>query len=165
MLWLDKGDKGSKFFFNILKQKQCKERIDKIWVDGKEIDADEEILNLFNKFYKQLFSSEDSPSSKVARVKCKDLIPKLVSPNEVISLCRPFSVEEIIRAINSLHNDKAPGRDGLTIEFYKANISWIANDLLEIYNEAIKTKTMGININRGLIKLIPKEGDKALTKN
>lgn len=115
MLWLDKGDKGSKFFFNILKQKQCKERIDKLWVDEKEIAVGEEILSEFSKFYKQLFSSEDSPTSKVARIKCKDLIPKLVSPDEVISLSRPFLVEEIIRAINSLHNDKAPGPDGLTI--------------------------------------------------
>lgn len=120
-----------------------------------------EFLNL----YKLLFSSEDSPASRIARDKCGTLIPKIVSPDEVKYLSKPFSTEEIIRAINSLHNDKAQGPDGLTIEFYKANIAWIVDDLLEVYNEATRTRSLGIDINRGLIKLIPKEGDKALIKN
>lgn len=74
-------------------------------------------------------------------------------------------VEEIKRAINSLHNDKAPGLDGHTIEFYKANIKWIAHDLLEVYREAYEQGSLGADINKGLIKLLPKEGDRALIKN
>ncbi|XP_059064555.1 uncharacterized protein LOC131856693 [Cryptomeria japonica] len=51
------------------------------------------------------------------------------------------------------------------MEFYKANIKWICKDLLNIYNEAIDVGTLGREINSGIIKLIPKEGDKALLKN
>lgn len=35
MLWLSQGDKGSKLFFNLLKQKQCKENISYGWMARK----------------------------------------------------------------------------------------------------------------------------------
>lgn len=74
-------------------------------------------------------------------------------------------VHEIKDAIRALKDNKAPGPDGLLVEFYKTNIDWIADDLYDIYNEALATGTLGEFINRGIIKLIPKEGDKALIKN
>ncbi|XP_059076993.1 uncharacterized protein LOC131876187 [Cryptomeria japonica] len=74
-------------------------------------------------------------------------------------------IDEIQKAINSLHNDKAPGPDGLLVEFYKANLNWICSDLLDIYNEALGKGSLGNVINKGTIKFIPKDGDKALVKN
>ena len=34
-----------------------------------------------------------------------------------------ISLDKIIDAINSQNNNKSPGNDGLTAEFYKTNIS------------------------------------------
>ena len=62
-------------------------------------------------------------------------------------------------------NDKAPGPDGIIVEFYKKNIDWIGNELLNLYNEAYSKGTLGSCINLGVIKLIPKEGDRSLIKN
>ena len=57
------------------------------------------------------------------------------------------------------------GPDGLLVEFYKANINCICKDLLENFNEALNSRSLGCSINRGIIKLIPKDGDKTLLKN
>lgn len=64
-----------------------------------------------------------------------------------------------------MSNDKAPRPDGLPVEFYKSNIEWITEDFIQLYNEAINYSTLGLEINRGVIKLIPKYGDKSLIKN
>ena len=62
-------------------------------------------------------------------------------------------------------NGKSPGADGLPIEFYKKNIDWVANELLEVYVEAFDVVSLGNEINKGVIKIIPKNGDKYQVKN
>lgn len=68
-------------------------------------------------------------------------------------------------AISSMGNSRSPRPDGFPVEFYKKNIEWIVDDLHDLYLEAISKGTLRREINQGLIKLIPKEGDKTLVKN
>lgn len=58
--WLQLGDKGSKFFFNFLKQKQVKERVDKLWVDGNKVVHIDSIKEESYCFYQSLFLLEDT---------------------------------------------------------------------------------------------------------
>ncbi|XP_059067565.1 uncharacterized protein LOC131858359 [Cryptomeria japonica] len=88
-----------------------------------------------------------------------------ISKGESNLLKQNFTIDEIRKAINSLCNDKALRPDGLPVEFYKANLKWICFDLLDIYDEALGKGSLGNVINKGIIKLIPKDGDKALVKN
>ena len=76
-----------------------------------------------------------------------------------------ISIVDIQKIIKSLKNDKAPGCDGFPVEFYKANIIWICEDLLHIYWEAFNNWSLGSIINCGVIKLLLNEGDKGLIKN
>ena len=62
-------------------------------------------------------------------------------------------------------NDKAPGLDGLPIEFYKNNIDQIVPYLLSVYKEAYDRGSLGTKLNDGVIKLILKEGDRLLINN
>ena len=43
-------------------------------------------------------------------------------------------LDEIIEAINSQNNNKSPGNDGLTAEFYEHFSSDIVPMLLDVYN-------------------------------
>ena len=72
---------------------------------------------------------------------------------------------EIANAIRKLKDDKALGLNGLPTEFYKSNIDWITQDLYNLYFEAFEIGSLGPSINTGIIKLIPKFGDKPLIKN
>ena len=80
-------------------------------------------------------------------------------------LLTPISIEEIKRAIKAFKYDKVLGPDGLSVEFYKANLSWISKDLFDFYNETISVGSLSPEINRGIIKLLPNKGDKTLIKN
>lgn len=119
--WIQFGDKGSKFFFNMLMQKKSREKINRIWVDNKELVDLEEIKEAFCLFYKGLFSSEDSPKSQEAREKCKTIIPSRITMQDSQALKETISVGEIKNDIRNLNNDKGLGPNGLPIEFYKAN--------------------------------------------
>ena len=85
--------------------------------------------------------------------------------SDISYLSQNISLEEIETAIKDLSNEKAPVPDGFPIEFYNANISWICKDLHDLYTKAISKGTLGLEINKGIIKLLPKDGDKALIKN
>jgi hypothetical protein len=163
--WLQYGDRGSKLFFNLLKHKRVKESVDRLSIDNQDISDPETITQAFANYYETLFASEDSLEAKLTRTRCKNLIPKKLGPDDIADLAKNISVEEIVGAIKALNNEKAPGPDGFSVEFYKANISWICNDLFDLYSEAFTNGTLGQDINRGIIKLLPKEGDKTFIRN
>ena len=68
-------------------------------------------------------------------------------------------------AIKSLANEKSPGCDGLTAEFYKMFSNVIGNDLVEVINNGFQKWELSITMPRGVIVLIPKGGEKKLLKN
>jgi len=68
----------------------------------------------------------------------------------------PISVEEVIKQINHLKNNKSPGTDGLTAEFYMLFIKDLAPFLLKIFIESINNQCLPTTLTQGLITLIPK---------
>lgn len=164
--WLDSGDKGSKFFFHMLKVKEAKVNINAIWDNNAHITDSQEILQCFSLCYQKLFASEEvNEEHKQARILIKQLTPPKINEEDCEILGCPISKEEISMAISSMGNDRSPGPDGFPVEFYKKNMKWIVDDLHALNLEAISKGTLGKEINQGLIKLIPKEGDKTLVKN
>lgn len=65
-----------------------------------------------------------------------------------------------------MENAKAPGIDGLPIEFYKTQYELIKNDLLQLYNSIIfRNENIPISMTQAIISLIPKNEEKQLLKN
>ena len=71
-----------------------------------------------------------------------------------------ISLDEIINAINSQENNKSPGNDGITAEFYKQFSNELAPILLEVYNSWKQLGIIGISSRTGIISVIYKNGDK-----
>lgn len=72
------------------------------------------------------------------------------------------SLEEIVSVIDSLNNDRSFGVDGLLIEFYKANKDCVAKDLFDVYREHLQVGSLGQDINKGIMKIFPKDRDRSL---
>ena len=119
--WLQFNDRGNKFFFNLIKQKQANKSIDNFFINNQEITDIDIIKREFPCFYEDLFTSEDSHDASSLREQCRGLIPKRISDNDAFTLNQLIPIEEIEKAINSLNNDKALGLNRLLVEFYKAN--------------------------------------------
>ena len=124
------------------------------------------IKEAFYSFYKGLFTSKFSDEKKMKLDQCLKFIPKNIScEDHTKKLDRSITLDEIKEAILSLANDKALGPHGIPIEFYKHNIGWIGLELLELYENAYHLVSLGADINEGVIKLLPKRGDKSEVKN
>ena len=61
------------------------------------------------------------------------------------------------KVLETFQNDKSPGEDGFTVEFYKFFFDMLGNDLIASFNEAHAINELTVSQRRGVITLIPKE--------
>ena len=83
--------------------------------------------------------------------------------HEYFNLCgeAEISLDKIIEAINSQKkNNKSPGNDGLSAEFYKRFSSELTPILIDVYGSWKELGIMGISSRTGIISAIYKKGDK-----
>eukprot|EP00253_Pinus_taeda_P012273 PITA_12273 len=83
-------------------------------------------------------------------------IPKTITSYHNWALCREISLEEVEEAIRSMPNDKAPGPDGFTINFYKACWSIVKQDVWEVVEDSRRSGTILKSLNSTFLALIPK---------
>ena len=82
-------------------------------------------------------------------------IPKL-SCEESMSLESDLTLGEIKNVLKSFQNNKSPGEDGFSKEFYETFFD-LGIHLLNSYNEAFTKGQLSISQRRGVICLIPKD--------
>jgi len=105
----------------------------------------------YSKLYTSNFSEQSSSSFFASLDKSKSILP------DDKDLCdKPLSIKEITDSIDRLKNNKSPGTDGLTGEFYKCFAPKLAPFLLNVFNESISVGQLPPSLNQGLITLIPK---------
>ena len=63
------------------------------------------------------------------------------------------SKEELLNALKGFKENKTPGEDGFTKEFYETFFDLIGGRLLDSYNEAFDKGKMSISQRRGIISL------------
>ncbi len=81
------------------------------------------------------------------------------------SLTRNLALKETLDAIRTLPKGKAPGHDGVPMEFFQECAQEVAPDLLQAYKTMLNARETSAYINKGLITLIPKSGDQAKLSN
>ena len=83
--------------------------------------------------------------------------PTLTS-EERDSLERLINIQELSVALKNLNNDKSPGSDGYTADFFKFVFNDVDMFLLHSINYGFKKGEMSVTQKQGLITCIPKEG-------
>ena len=169
-LWVEHGEKNTKYFLNLEKQNYNKNVITKLKKsDGTEITDPNHILREEEKFYTNLYSPEISNFSKEELEEANiyflsQQTSASLNPNEV-QLCEgEISERERLENLKAMPNGKSPGTDGFPAEFYK--VFWIdlKDILLSCYVAAFRTGKMSISQRRGIITLIPKSSVPFLLK-
>ena len=65
--------------------------------------------------------------------------------------------------LKGVQNNKSPGDDGFTKEFYEAFFDLLGNALLESFNAGFENGTLSVSQRRGIISLIPKDENNLTT--
>ena len=117
--WYQHGEKPTKFFLNLEKQKAINTTVRHLIDDGKDITDLKEINACICKFYKNLFKKNVSKSDSEK----KSFLDSIALPNltsKSFDICESEITEkDLITALKSMPYGKSPGHDGLTKEFYK----------------------------------------------
>ena len=162
--WDLEGEKCSKTFFKVIERQHMQNQtISELYTDKQNsiYSSDpNEILNSAKKFYENLYSKENVSRDAIDELLHKIPIKKQIS-REHFDLCEAeISLDEIYKAIDSQKNNKSPGNDGLTAEFYKHFSKDLAPILLEVYDSWKQLGIIGISSRTGIISVIYKKGDK-----
>ncbi|KAI3364562.1 hypothetical protein L3Q82_011348, partial [Scortum barcoo] len=157
-------DAPSQFFFGLEKKNGQKKVIHSLRSSGgSSISGSSEIRSFAASFYADLYMTEFTDSPEVSQHFYADL-PQ-VDPEDNIKLEAGLSLAELHAALMSLQNGKAPGIDGLPVDFYKSFWSVLGEDLLEVIMDCLETGRLPLSCRRAVITLLPKKGDLQELKN
>lgn len=121
--WIEKGERPTKYFFNLEKQNYKRKTITELRLEDEKILFEENgILKSMEDFYYNLYKSKGSLSEAEFHQFRSDLSharhPK-ISVDEREALEGVLSFDECKEALESLNDNTSPGEDGFTIEFFK----------------------------------------------
>ena len=124
--------------------------------DGKLQTEDKEILNICHQFYSRLYGREDGThDSPYAFIPESDEACRL-QQDEVEAMDAEITLDELFKTLKGMKKDKAPGMDGLTVEFYQ---SFWEDVGLMVFRSLMFSKERGrlsAEQRRGAVKLLPK---------
>ena len=134
--------------------------------DGDTITDPKQIEKELEKFYSNMYTSKKNLSSELQgeNESFESFVEGIEIPQlnieERDSLEHDFTYEELKEAVSSFSDNKTPGEDGFTKQFYESFYDLIWRDLLNSYNAAFQSGSLSISQRRGIITLIPKaDGD------
>ena len=150
---IESNEKNTKLFSNLEKKRSESKIIRQLNVKGTIINKQPEILKHQQIFYENLYKKRDCLPSRYNFF--NENINKLNNENK--NLCEGLlSESECLAALREMKNNKSPGSDGLTTEFYK--IFW--NDLKQYYiksiNYSYQHETLTELQKQSIITLLPK---------
>ena len=162
--WVEEGESSSSYFFR-LERKRGSDR----WIsalrdeDDSIVSSPRDLCTSLSSFFSGLFSA--SPVDPRIQT---DLLGNLSSslPDDQSSLCEGhLSVEEVLVALRGMARRKAPGLDGLPMEFYLKFWSVLGSDLVAVLNSSFDSGCLSLSQRRGVISLSFKKGDRLDPRN
>ncbi|KAG7600109.1 Ribonuclease H domain [Arabidopsis suecica] len=153
-MWYQDGDKNTKFFHAITKQRRAKNKIIGLLNhDGMWVDREVEIESLAVDYFSDIFTtSAPHDFDSVLRD-----VPVMISEDMNQKLSKEISTEEVRRALFSLNPDKTPGPDGMTAFFYQKFWDLTGPDLVKVVQDFHSSGSFDRRLNETNICLIPKK--------
>lgn len=162
--WFEEGERPTKYFLNV----EASKGKSKTWTsirkqDGNLSNKIEEILETQVDFYSNLY--KEGPTDQ----KCQQTLLDNITANlseEARNKCEGLiTLEEMDQALKSFENNKTPGGDGLSKEFYQ-NFWWmLSEDLLDVLNCAYDIGHLSDSQQEAILTLLYKNGEKEDIKN
>ena len=156
--WANKYGKSgtaSKYFFRKIKNRL--KYVDVLQlrnVNGDLSKHNVEVLNIAAEFYDSLYKFRPITSS----TSWSDTVLPQIDEMDIRDLDKDITELELVKALKTLRKGRAPGNDGLTVEFYLHYWDLIGTFFHRALLDSINKKLLGSSQRDGLIKLIPKKG-------
>ena len=162
--WIEDGERPSRYFFKLQTIKSQKSHISSVYdSNGVEVFSQHEIEKAHVDFYTHLFSEE--PIDLNAQNDLLSSLSRHLSPDQA-SLCEgQVTLEEITSAAKKMNTNKAPGPDGLSVEFYLKFWDILGPHLVNVFNACSEAGEMCSSMKTSNTRVIFKKGDRKSLKN
>ena len=114
-------------------------------------------------FYEDLWKKRDTHNED--QEKLLKTIKQRLTPTEKKQINAPMTVEEVEKAMSKLSSGKAPGIDGIPIDFYKSFKKSLAPILHAALTEMVQSKRMNDDMRNAVVTILYKKRDRELMKN
>ena len=150
------GEKPTKYFFNLENRQFTNKVMNKIIDEnGDEYTKTKDVLNCQKRFYENLYNDiniiVDTHISNVLGENETKL-----SDQEAENLEGEITLTELAQALKNMKNDKSPGLDGFTAEFFKFFWIDIGVFVLRSLNMGYRTGNLSVTQKQGIITCLPK---------
>ena len=156
--WSEEGEKSSHFFLGLAKQNYVKKHMRKIEVNKEEI-TDPKMIQYHQKcFYENLYKTKLDTDYVASDTFTNTNSIKSLTEAEKLSCDRPIEIKECEEILATFANNKSPGNNGLTFEFYSTFRNIIKILLMESFKYAFVHKELSTSQKQGVITLLEKQG-------
>ena len=131
--------------------------------DGSVVSDSTGLCDVITAFYSDLFSSQ--PTDSNSRVSLLQHVTSTLSPVDSEVCEGILSLEECKAALVGMARGKAPGSDGLPMEFYLKFWDLLGEDLVCVLNSCFRSGQLSQSQRRGVISLSFKKGDRLDIRN
>ena len=151
--WHELGEVNSKFFFNLEKRRYNARVCARLIDNGVEYTDPTEILRKQERFYSDLYTSDDAVQFNMVN-ETGIKVPEELKESQNQTMSR----EEVAVALRQLKNGKTPGISGLTTEFYKMFYCKFREIMYQAFMGLFESEILPPDMRKGVINLIPKAG-------
>ena len=162
--WVEEGESSSAYFFRLEKKNAAVRWISALREsDGTIVSSPADLCCSFASFYMSLFTADVTDSSVQASLLAN--LPSALSSNQASQCEGHLSADECFMALQGMARRKAPGLDGLPMEFYLKFWSVLGDDLVSVLNSCLDSGCLSLSQRRGVISLSFKKGDRLDPRN
>ena len=161
--WLEFGEKLTKYFYQLEKQRQTRNAINELRVEDQTVTSHKNILTACRDFYVKLYSAE------AVDLNSQDWLLNQLDTTltyEDQAKCEgALTLSECYEALSQMQTNKSPGADGFPVEFYRSFWSLLGPDLVAVLNYSYEHGQLSDSQKQGIIRLLYKKDDPLLLKN
>ena len=157
--WIDEGEKPTKYFCYLETRNYVSKIIPRLTLDdGSDSTTQTEIHTEVERFYKSLYQNDkDEIIDYDMNTVINANIDKL-SNSDRDSLEGKITLDEAAITLKNMSNNKSPGSDGLTTEFFKMFWKDLGYFVVRSLNYGYEYGTLSQTQRQGIITCIPKDG-------
>ena len=105
-------------------------------------------------FYQNLYTESDN-----WRLSMEGLEFASIEEDERLDLERDFSKEEVVKVLQEMEGDKAPGPDGFTMAFFQECWSVVEINVMAFFDHFHRSSEFERSLNASFLSLIPKKNN------
>ena len=164
--WIEQGEKVTKYFCNFENRNYVSKNMPNLYKkDGFKTTNQNEILEEVGLFYETLYEYRSVVEVDLNQILDQTDIPKL-NKSETDNLEGIITKEEALSSLKNMKNNKSPGSDGFTIEFFKFFWRDFGDFIVRAINNSFELGELSTTQKEGIIICIPKgDKDKHYLKN